>query len=74
MLCGAATRHWMHKEVYPPMTQHTELEQELDRRLTDIESNEIDDPVHAALSGRSIIVFVAVALGIAAVSWIVAAL
>ncbi|HIY65030.1 MAG TPA: hypothetical protein H9830_01975 [Candidatus Agrococcus pullicola] len=56
------------------MTQHTELERELDRRLTEIESSEIDDPVHAALSGRSIVVFAAVALGIAAASWIVAAL
>lgn len=64
----------MHKEIYPPMTQHTELEQELDRRLTEIESNEIGDPVHAALSGRSILVFTAVALGIAAAAWIVAAL
>ena len=56
------------------MTQHNALEQELERRLHEIETNESADSVHAALSGRSIAVFAVVCVAIAAASWLVAAL
>lgn len=46
------------------MSEDTLLEQELDRRLAIIEAEELDDPVHAALSGRSLALFLAVAAGI----------
>ncbi|RZT59419.1 hypothetical protein [Leucobacter luti] len=45
------------------MSEGTLLEQELERRLAIIETEELDDPVHAALSGRSLTIF----LGVAAV-------
>jgi len=52
------------------MTTQTRLEEELERRLTEIESSEASDPVHAALSGRSLVVFLAVVVGISVVAWI----
>ncbi|MCW2289945.1 hypothetical protein [Leucobacter luti] len=50
------------------MSEGTQLEQELERRLAVIEAEELDDPVHAALSGRSLAVFLAVAAGIVVLS------
>jgi hypothetical protein len=50
------------------MTTQTRLEEELERRLT--ESSEASDPVHAALSGHSLAVFLAVVVGISVVAWI----
>ncbi len=52
------------------MTTQTRLEEELERRLTEIESSEASDPVHAALSGRSLAVFLAVVVGISVIAWI----
>lgn len=46
------------------MSEDTLLDQELERRLAIIEAEELDDPVHAALSGRSFGLFLAVAAGI----------
>lgn len=46
----------------------TELEQELERRLAEIEADEAADPVHAALSGRSLALFFGVAAAIVALS------
>lgn len=60
----------MHEEVCPHMTTQTRLEEELERRLTEIESSEASDPVHAALSGRSLAVFLAVVVGISVIAWI----
>ena len=56
------------------MSQNAELDQELERRLAEIETAEADDPVHAVLSGRTITLFVTVVVAIAGVSWVVAAL
>lgn len=56
------------------MTETSALEQELERRLTAIEAEEASDPVHAALSGRSLGVFLAVAAGIVAVAIVMVAL
>lgn len=46
------------------MTENAELEQELERRLSAIEAEESADPVHAALSGKSLAIFLAVVVGI----------
>ncbi|WP_125100452.1 hypothetical protein [Leucobacter chromiireducens] len=45
-----------------------ELERELERRLVAIETEETADPVHAALSGKSLALFLGVAAGIVALS------
>ena len=50
------------------MSEETMLEQELERRLAIVEAEELDDPVHAALSGRSLALFLAVAAAIVAVA------
>ncbi|WP_165384198.1 hypothetical protein [Leucobacter triazinivorans] len=52
------------------MTTHTSLEDELERRLSEIESVEASDPAHAALSGRSLAAFLSVVVGIALVAWL----
>ncbi|MBK0421551.1 hypothetical protein JD292_05640 [Leucobacter sp. CSA2] len=46
----------------------TELEQELAHRLAEVETSEANDPVHAALSGRSLALFLGVAAGIVVLS------
>lgn len=51
-----------------------ELEQELERRLVAIETEESSDPVHAALSGKSLALFLAVAAGIVVLALIGVAL
>lgn len=56
------------------MSEGTQLEQELERRLAAIEADELADPVHAALSGRSLAVFLAIAAGIVVLSVIGVAL
>lgn len=43
------------------MSEYTELELELERRLTILETEEAADPVHAATSGRSLALFLTVA-------------
>lgn len=60
----------MHKEVYPHMTTQTSLEEELERRLSEIERVEASDPAHAALSGRSLAAFLTVVVGVSLVAWI----
>ncbi|MGO3148347.1 MAG: hypothetical protein ACTIJ6_11815 [Leucobacter sp.] len=50
------------------------LEQELERRLSILETEEATDPVHAMLSGRTIATFLAVAAAVVVVSWIGASL
>lgn len=57
-----------------PTTQEAELERELDRRLTVLETVESADPVHAKLSGASLALFLGVAGVIAVASWIGGAL
>ncbi|WP_336660654.1 hypothetical protein [Leucobacter sp. USHLN153] len=51
---------------------HAEMRvaEELERRLTEVESHEAADPLHAKLSGRSLTLFLVVAGVIAVVSWI----
>lgn len=56
------------------MNHHAQLEEELERRLAEIEAEEAADPVHAALSGRTLTTFLVIAAAIAAVSWIAGAL
>lgn len=56
------------------MTEDAHLTEELERRLAEVEQSEHDDPVHAALSGRSLTVFLSVVALIAVVSWIGVAL
>lgn len=56
------------------MTERTQLEQELDRRLDELESVEAADPAHAPLSARSLVLFLAVVVGVAAAAWIAVAL
>ncbi len=60
----------MHEEVCPKMSTQTRLEEELERRLAEIETAEASDPAHAALSGRSLAVFLAVVAGISVIAWI----
>ncbi|WP_449283784.1 hypothetical protein [Leucobacter sp.] len=52
------------------MSTQTRLEEELERRLAEIETAEASDPAHAALSGRSLAVFLAVVAGISVIAWI----
>lgn len=47
-----------------------ELDLELERRLNEIETNELQDPVHAALSGKSLAVFLAVVAALVVVPWV----
>lgn len=56
------------------MSQNTELDQELERRLVEIETEEANDAIHAALGGRTIAVFLAGVAVIAGASWAVSAL
>lgn len=51
-----------------------ELEQELERRLAVIEAEEAADPVHAALSARSLALFIGAAAAVVVLSVIGAAL
>lgn len=46
------------------MAENAELDIELERRLSIIEAEESADPVHAALSGKSLVLFLAVVVGI----------
>lgn len=64
----------MYKEVIHRMNSHTDIDRELERRLTELEGAEAADPVHAMLSGRTLATFLAVVIGIAAIAWIGAAL
>ncbi|KAM9863510.1 hypothetical protein ACI1US_00567 [Leucobacter sp. BZR 635] len=50
------------------MSEFTELEVELERRLTILETEEAADPVHAAMSGKSLTLFLVVVVGIVAVA------
>jgi len=50
-------------------TQHR-LDEELERRLTQIEGAEASDPAHASLGPRTLAGFLAVVVGIAAFAWI----
>lgn len=52
------------------MSNQSRLEEELELRLTEIETAEATDPTHAVLSGRSLAVFLAVVIGVVAVAWI----
>ena len=56
------------------MSHQAQLDEELERRLAEIETEEAGDAVHAALSGRSLALFLAVVVGIAAAAWIGSAL
>lgn len=56
------------------MNQQSPLEEELERRLTELETVEVSDPAHAMLSGGAIAAFLAVVAGIVAVAWIGASL
>lgn len=56
------------------MNHQTQLDDELERRLVELESVEAADPVHAALGGKSLGWFLSVVLGITVVAWIGAAL
>lgn len=56
------------------MNHQTQLDDELERRLVELESVEAEDPVHAALGRRSFAVFLVVVFGIVAVAWIGSAL
>lgn len=64
----------MYKEVIHRMNSHTDIDRELERRLTELETVEAADPAHAMLSGRTLAVFLLVVVGIAAAAWIGAAL
>lgn len=46
------------------------LDEELERRLSQIEGAEAADPAHAALGPRTMTGFLAVVIGIAAIAWI----
>ncbi|MBS3181979.1 hypothetical protein [Leucobacter manosquensis] len=52
------------------MNTDTRLAEELERRLTHIETVEADDPVHARLGGGSLALFLSVVGVIALGSWI----
>ncbi|GAA2176774.1 hypothetical protein GCM10009847_00070 [Leucobacter tardus] len=56
------------------MNHQSQLDDELERRLIELESVEAADPVHAALGGRSLGWFLGVVLGITAIAWIGSAL
>lgn len=56
------------------MTQHTAVDEELERRLRAIETEESNDPVHARFGGRSLVFFAVVSVGIAVASFGLAAL
>ena len=62
-----------YKEVLA-MSQPDELDLELERRLTEIETVEATDPVHMRLSGKSLGIFLTVVLGITVFAWIGASL
>ncbi|MCS3429339.1 hypothetical protein [Leucobacter aridicollis] len=50
------------------MSEFIELDAEVERRLAILETEEAADSVHAAMSGTSLSIFLAVAAGIVAVS------
>ncbi|MGR4011149.1 hypothetical protein [Leucobacter sp. 1207-22] len=54
----------VHEEVESLMVEQVGLDPELEARLREIETDESADPIHAALSARSIAWFLAVAGGI----------
>ena len=56
------------------MTQHSAVDEELERRLLEIETDEVNDPVHARFGARSLVLFVIVSVGIAVASFGLAAL
>lgn len=56
------------------MSAHSELDQELERRLTAIETEEYDNPIHAKLSGGSLMKFMTVVTVITVAAWVVASL
>lgn len=56
------------------MPENTEHEVELERRLSAIESEELEDSVHAALSGKSLTLFLFVVVTVVVVSAIGVAL
>lgn len=64
----------MYEEVFHHMNTETDLERELERRLTELETVEAADPAHAVLSARTLVTFLAVVIGIAGLAWIGAAL
>ena len=55
----------VHKEVESLMAEKSGLDVELAQRLREIEAEEASDTVHASLSGTSLGLFLAVAIGIA---------
>ncbi|MEJ6489893.1 hypothetical protein PQI23_09180 [Leucobacter sp. USCH14] len=56
------------------MNADTRLAEELERRLTHIDTHEAGDPVHAKLGGGSLALFLGVVGVIAVGSWIAGAL
>ncbi|GAB2568959.1 hypothetical protein [Leucobacter ruminantium] len=56
------------------MNQQSPLEEELERRLSELETVEVSDPAHAMLSGGAITAFIAVVVGVVAAAWIGASL
>lgn len=52
------------------MSTQQRLEDELERRLAEIEGPEASDPAHAALGPRTLTGFLAVVVGIAAIAWL----
>lgn len=56
------------------MNHQSQLDEELERRLAELESVEAADPVHAALGARSFAWFLVVVLGVTVAAWIGAAL
>lgn len=56
------------------MPESSEHEVELERRLRAIEAEELADPIHAALSGKSLALFLFVVVAVVAVSVIGVAL
>ena len=56
------------------MSNDSNLEQELHRRIIELETSEAADGAHAALSGRSLSSFLGIAAAIVVIAWVGAAL
>ncbi|MGO1435100.1 MAG: hypothetical protein ACTHV4_05835 [Canibacter sp.] len=56
------------------MAQHEKLEEELERRLVELESVDVADTSHARLSAATMTIFGVVVVGIVAVAWMGSAL
>lgn len=68
-MVSCKSRAVAYKEV--PVPKHQQhLEAELDRRLNEIETSETQDPVHAKLSGKSLLAFVIVVALLAIIPWV----